>query len=442
MKFDGDLVRWQERLRPWTNSLDGVEIKGDIAGCLQLKPFGERVEFGADVTVNHLLLGSPGKPLCARLGSALTGQGAFDKENEEVRIDQLRVESPSLTCAAKGRLAGLGTSQDIEIAGQLRYDMQKLEPVLRGLLGSGLQITGKDMRPFALAGGLTTRSAGEAMLVSRSVTPALPHGEVGLGWQTLKAYGCDVGPGNIRMTLGNGRLHLDLAETTINGGRLGLGGDLYFGAGEKELNLLPGLAIDRAQLTPAMCASALGYAIPVLAGATEIDGLVSLTLESGRIPLLEPAGTAIKGTITLHRAKIAAGPLVRELSGLLRAPAPARIVKETQVPFVLAGGRVYHKNLELAFPDFTVRTSGSVGLDGTVALIAEMPIPPRWLGNSLAGSALSRQTLRLPIGGTIDNPRLDPNALRTANADFLRSAASGALSEGLDNSLKKLLGGR
>ena len=39
--------------------------------------------------------------------------------------------------------------------------------------------------------------------------------------------------------------------------------------------------------------------------------------------------------------------------------------------------------MELIFPDFTIRTKGSVGIDDqTLSLLAEMPIPPKWLQNN------------------------------------------------------------
>ena len=71
------------------------------------------------------------------------------------------------------------------------------------------------------------------------------------------------------------------------------------------------------------------------------------------------------------------------------------------VAFQLIDGRVYHQNLELVFPKATIRTSGSVGLDGTLSLVAEMPVPKHWFGTGRAAAALGQQTIRIPIGGTL-----------------------------------------
>ena len=184
----------------------------------------------------------------------------------------------------------------------------------------------------------------------------------------------------------------------------------------------------------------LGYVLPALAGATEVQGLTSVNLEGGHLDFTDMAKSELKGVITLHSAKIGAGPMVHELGGLLRVPGSADISRESQVPFQVAKGRVYHQNLALAFPDFTVRTSGSVGMDGTVELLAEMPVPPKWLINNPLANSLSKQSIRLPIHGTIDQPRLDAQALQAASSQFLRETATDAVRQGLEGNLMKLLG--
>lgn len=207
-----------------------------------------------------------------------------------------------------------------------------------------------------------------------------------------------------------------------------------------EVRVGGGTVIDHAPITPPMCAGALGYAIPALAGATEAQGLVSVALEPGTVNLSDMTKSELRGAVTLHSARVGAAPLLREFSGLFQAPPQASIVKETKVAFQITKGRVYHQNFELAFPNFTVRTSGSVGMDGTVAMVAEMPVPPRWLGNNPLGTSLAKQAVRLPIGGTIDHPRLDAHALQTAGTQLLQNAAGGALRGELDNNLKRLFG--
>jgi translocation and assembly module TamB len=184
----------------------------------------------------------------------------------------------------------------------------------------------------------------------------------------------------------------------------------------------------------------------VLANVTQADGEFSLDLQSGRVPLTDPAKGEIAGWLTIHSAQVSGGPLVQELSVLLKGPATLTLAKDNVVPFRMVNGRVYHTGLELHFPELTIRTSGSVGVDGSLSLTAEMPVPPKWLGSSkLVKSALGNQTIRLPIAGTLSHPKIDERALREASAKFARDTVENAVrqEEGkvkkeAENGLRKL----
>jgi hypothetical protein len=175
----------------------------------------------------------------------------------------------------------------------------------------------------------------------------------------------------------------------------------------------------------------------VLADVAQAEGELSLDLDTARMPLTHPTRAAMAGRIVIHSAQVGPGPLVRELSVLLRSPATLTLVRENVVSFQVANGRVYHRDLELRFPELTVRTSGSVGLDGSLALVAEMPVPPKWLGSSKLAGALAGQTIRLPIGGTLSKPKIDERTLREASSRFARDAAENVMRQEIDDKLKK-----
>jgi hypothetical protein len=106
-------------------------------------------------------------------------------------------------------------------------------------------------------------------------------------------------------------------------------------------------------------------------------------------------------------------------------------VTECQVPFHMVNGKVHHSNLELAFADFTVKSSGAVGLDGSLAIVVDMPIPPRLAAAAKLTPAQAKQMIGIPIGGTLEHPRPDPRALESLTAVLGRSL--------LENQLNRLL---
>jgi hypothetical protein len=181
----------------------------------------------------------------------------------------------------------------------------------------------------------------------------------------------------------------------------------------------------------------LGYVNPALGGARETEGEVSVIIEGGQVPLSDPNKADIWGKFVLHHAQVGSGPLLQELSILLKSPPVLKIPHEHVVPFRLVNGRVYHQNLEIPLGEITIRSTGSVGLDGSLALMTEMPIPPKWLGKTQLPKAA--QTIKLPIGGTINNPRIDEKALREAIGKNVKDAAGETLKKELEKGLQKLL---
>jgi len=74
-------------------------------------------------------------------------------------------------------------------------------------------------------------------------------------------------------------------------------------------------------------------------------------------------------------------------------------------------GRVHHSEFTFQLERLTIRTSGSVGVDGTLSMVAEMPMPAHLLGDRPLAAALARQTLKIPIKGTLAKPEVDGQAL-------------------------------
>jgi translocation and assembly module TamB len=103
---------------------------------------------------------------------------------------------------------------------------------------------------------------------------------------------------------------------------------------------------------------------------------------------------------------------------------------------------------------YVIRTSGSVGLDGSLQIVADLPVPAKAVERALAKAprlrdALAKQTLKVPIGGTVSQPKLDARALDAA-ADqvvqaLLKNVADDLLNKGADklrDELLKKLGGK
>jgi hypothetical protein len=256
----------------------------------------------------------------------------------------------------------------------------------------------------------------------------------GLKWQWAKLYGFQVGPGELKASLSDGAVRIEPLDVTVNQGQVRLAPRLRLAPNPIELTLPPGPVARGVQLDPAMCGVMLKYVAPVLADATSVHGSFSLELDRCRIPLQNPGKGELAGRFILHSVAISPGPLVRELSVFVGNAASAQLQRESVVPFQLIDGRVYHKDLELLFPGLTIRTRGSVGLDQSLKIFADMPPPPKWLAsNPLAAQTMRNQMISVPIDGTLGRPRLDPKAMQDLSRQFLQNA--GNMIEGQLNQL-------
>ena len=110
--------------------------------------------------------------------------------------------------------------------------------------------------------------------------------------------------------------------------------------------------------------------------------------------------------------------------------AGAQIRRESVVPFQVVNGRVRHSNLELIFPEITIRTHGSVGLEQPYSLdiVAEMPVPSKWTaGNTTLAQAMRNQTIAVPLRGTLAKPALDEKVVQNYTRQFLQKAAGNVI---------------
>src|SRR3990172_4496284 len=72
-------------------------------------------------------------------------------------------------------------------------------------------------------------------------------------------------------------------------------------------------------------------------------------------------------------------------------------IDTSEIEFRLVNRRVYHRGLKFMAGTLPITTHGSVGLDETLSVVAEVPIQAKLLGRDLSLGALEGQTLQIPI---------------------------------------------
>lgn len=429
---EGDLGRLQRWL-----AAPAPAVQGSLKGAFGVQNAADGLRWDVDLQGQQVVVGPLTAPTWREPVVKLVGRGAVRPKQDQLTVADARLQADAVTLTLQGDVSRLSSTCELALSGQLQYDLAKLAPQMRACLGLDVKVAGKGSRPCSLSGPLAAVSA---------KMPADPlarlQGGAGLGWDAAEAYGCLVGPGEVQAQLGGGWVRCQPIQSTLNQGKLTLQPALRLTPGPMELQLPAGRILERAQITPAMCASMLGLALPALSNVAEVEGQVSADLDASRAPLDDWTRADASGRLTLQGVRLGSSPLIRELGVLLRSPAIGCQIRDSVVPVALKDGRIHHRDLQLVFSEMTIRTQGSVGLDGSLALTAELPMPPKWVGADRLGTALAQQTIQIPIGGTLTHPRIDPDELRKLSARVLRDTAKESLRREVQDGFRRLLPGQ
>ncbi|QDU74316.1 hypothetical protein Pan97_13230 [Bremerella volcania] len=195
--------------------------------------------------------------------------------------------------------------------------------------------------------------------------------------------------------------------------------------------------MDRQQMTQEMCDDMLKFVAPIVTGVTQVDGEISLSLSDIRVPLADRQSSVGKGQMVIHKARLTGKtPLVQKITEFIGLGPSVEVFSDCTINFELADKQVYHEGLDFGVGNVRVRTRGFVGLDKSLNLIAEVPMPLDPVEELKDGelprpllSALRGKTIEIPIVGTLDNPiidkdRLGQSLMATAEStlrDFLNS---------------------
>lgn len=427
----GDLAKLFVPAAPLAGASQPMRFGGLVEATSKLERTGAVTAVALDAIVKNLTVQQGTAQLWNEPQVRLVGSGVYEPRRDALAIDRLEVVADALRLLLTGKLDQISTARVLDCRGEATYDLAKLTPLAQTYLGNGVSFTGRETQQFQLAGPMIDVKRPDAVAWHQL------QGSAKLGWEQLNLYGFPVPRNTLDASLNQGYLRTSTLEVPVGGGRVRAAPTLRVGPEPMEVRLDPGMLADHVTITREMANQRLQYVMPIMAGVAQVGGKFSIQLEEFRVPIDNPAGGAISGKLTVHDVDVGPGFLTQEIASLINLPASVSLTRESVVDFKMIEGRIYHQNLEFAFPNVVVKTMGSVGVaDQSLALMAEVPIPSSILaGTPIAQSALAGQVIRVPITGTLQKPTLDREAFRLATAQFLQAAAQGALQQSLQQAL-------
>jgi translocation and assembly module TamB len=441
--FEVDL----ERASPWLSQLlagaGGGDLSGQVVGSVRLETQGGTTRLVANVAGDNLgvitrtAARTPGSMALVDRKLRVAVDATYDKSAGALRLANGQIEGEAIQVAAQGSVNGLNATTEVDITGKLDYDLARIAPILRWYLGHDIRLTGKGPQTFAIRGPLDATLITAAPIAEGLQPASVPRWreamtvDAGIGWQEIQWYDFRVGPGQLRGKLANGRLVVDPIQVALQEGQLMLAPQLYLTADPMLLALPKGPVLKQVRLTPDLCAAGLKFVHPFLAGATNVDGHVSLDLEGAWIPLSDTRATRAHGKMQIHKVEVSGGPLLGDVLPAVLMLQPQKVPLLPEVEFWVQDGRVWHKGVGVQLRETMVTTQGSVGFDETLDIVAEMNVPEKWLGQNVLGTALKNQKIKIPIKGTLSRPQIDAQQLAKIRAEFVGEAAGNIIRDEL-----------
>ncbi len=359
--------------------------------------------------------------------TAMAVRAHYASAGDRIDLSEFTVSTAFGTLDASGRLDDPSGRRMIDLKGTLAPDFGAITARLADRVEPGAKVEGRP-RAFRASGSLAGESSGDRF---RGL-----DAEVGFDLTEADVYGMRFGPSPVVLRAKDGRLSFDPISTTLNEGHVRLEPEIDLGApGGPVLRLAKNSAIREAEINDEVSRRVLAYVAPILDQATRARGLVSVDLDHAEFPIGPGRARQVKleGAVVFEDVEFAPGPLANDLLGAI-GRRDASLKLDRPVTLTIAEGRVNQRGLAVPIGDLTrIELAGWVDFDRNLALTATVPVTPAMLGNNPLLSDIAAGTqVRLPIGGTLDRPRIDQDAF-TANLQDLgkslltRGATRGAM---------------
>jgi hypothetical protein len=455
LQFTGAAVAVKTLIAPWHDAWwladkSGVEGRlnakrsAGVDALLRIRP-----EPRAAAAVRLRTISQPSSRLAEWSGNLLAENALIVEEGDlqvslEVGADgrQYAIRSGQLTLPGlHARLSGGLRLEEgwvnLAVSAETRYDLGILSERMFDPL-AGLMFVGSGTEVFTLSGD--PAAIGVAPASGSGSEPRFSV-EGAVSWEAARFRGLVAGPGAMSLELRDDVVRSGPVQCTLNGGDANV---LWqYDLTNSVLALGAGSRVENLKLTEEFCRAWLGYVSPLLAGAVDVQGLLSGRIEECLWSVYSPERSVIRGQFTIHEAAATPGSsltvllevldTLRRRSGDSAAWSGRALTLPAQtVPVQLVDGWVQHENLVLDLAGYRVTSSGAVGLNQQLALTLSVPLEKQAAGG---------RAVPIALRGTISAPQPDlAGFLQKAGGQQLQKQLQNQVDRAVNDQLQKLFG--
>ena len=436
-------LRLDTDLRPLLAQLGGFaplaadqQLSGRVSATLGASgdEDSQRIEFDGDF--HNLRFAGPETTYLDEALVKLNTEAALSGETD-LALRRFELVSSPIQLNATGAVSQLDQPRkDIQLAGELGFDLERVGQLIEGFTGQSWIMRGKRKDEFRLR-----VRTGPDMLANSEL-------EAGFHADYLELYGVEISDLSIPVELAAGIGSVEL-RSRINQGLLDLRPQLGRDDKDRLAITLPDdnrTPLTNFTLTAKLADQLFARMHPVFKGTTVADGRVNLHIDHLAVPLGAEHRNDIRfaGKVDLQGVRLAPNGLVQQLLRLIGESDQEYTIDNTDMTFDCRDGRVSTSDLRLKVKDLSLfvgghsaEDPGSVGLDGSLRMAARIPLTAKMVPREVVPYIGENITIVIPIGGTVDRPKLDTRALTGMVGDLLARAAKAAAKD----KIKDLLGG-
>lgn len=488
-------ARWPAGGRAWGTAevLDtpkGVNLLVEATGSqLTLATVPSAAALGVSVAVAPQLVWS--EPEASLVVEFTQPHGGPAGQPQQVTVDRLAVQSSTLAVMAAGMVSDPAARRLADITGTVSYDWDQVSRLLTPWTGGRIRLAGGGPRPFAIRGPLGIAVEGEAAPRQDTAVVPLPddwlaadRGTAAPGtsrvalpltapsqavtladrmrsvaidtsttWTGADIDGVRIESGELPVRLFEGQLAFGPFDVGVAGGRVRGSPWVKLMPWPGELVIPPGRVVDRVALSRELCDRWVSWVAPLFGRSTHTEGLVSVDLAGARIPLGDTFGGECSGQVLFERLEVTPGehaqPLINLIARLQTVIDPRFAfgdkkvllsVRPEPVRVRLAERRLWHEGLVMDTGRLVMKTGGSVGADGSLAMTAELAFRGDIAGQTPVIAQLLRTPLVIPLRGTVHRPQFDAGQIDTILGRIVENTAEAVINDGLSRGLEALFG--
>lgn len=362
----------------------------------------------------------------------------YGRKDDRLQLQSLKVTGPEVNVDLSGSVERVHGEAFCKVTGQLSSD---LAPLLESLPPDIRQeISYEDVRlaHFSAEGRLhPTPSNGKDVTAEdigfRCETQAT--------WNSISAFGLDSPEGLLEVRYQDGEVSFSPRNVPVGQGRLASLPSVQLAAVPAFARTDTGVILENVALSEEIVRSWLKFVSPIMANGTAVNGRFTLEANRGQLPFTNLHEAEVEGRLLIHEATVAPGPLMQDVIDMVNqlqaivVRRPKNIprdrallqIEDQAISYRLSRGRVHHEEIRFRVGGITLTSSGSVGLDETVDLVVQIPLPESWLTKSPLLQSLQGEAVPLVITGTLSRPAVDGRVLGDFGKRIGAKAAGGLL---------------